>query len=209
MAYQPFNLRSFEDEAQTIVAQARAKARDLLAAAMAECARIRDQAYREGFEAGKEVGLRDAETAERERIAKETAGIAGTLESIARGIEGKRAELLAAAERDLVKLAHAIAGKVVDAEVAASRPIANESIRKAIELVVNRHELEADVHPADLELLERFLPELRAQFPDLGKIELRPSDAVARGGCVVRTREGAVDAELKTQLEEIARSLGI
>lgn len=207
MSFQPFNLRSFEDEAQTIVAQARSKARDLLTAAIAEQQRIRDQAYREGFEAGKVVGMQKGEEEERAKIAKSTAGLSQLLEGIAHGIEAKRNELLVNAERDLVSLSIAIAEKIVRAEIAAGRPVARESVKRAVELLVRRNEMEVRLNPADLEAVETYVPELRKQFSEIARIELRPDEAVARGGCVVATRQGGVDADLKTQMEEIERSL--
>lgn len=207
MSFQPFNLRSFEDEAQTIVSQARAKARDLLAAALAEQQKIRDQAYREGFEAGKLVGMGKGEEEERAQIRKSTSGLTQLLEGIAHGIESKRTELLVHAERDLVALSIAIAEKIVRAEVAAGRPVAKDSVKRAVELLVRRNEMDVKLNPKDLALIEAYVPELRKQFSEIARIELRPDEAVAPGGCVVVTHQGGVDADLKTQLEEIERSL--
>lgn len=211
MGYQPLNLRSFEEEARSIVAQARAKARDVLAAAIQEAARIRDEAkqsgHREGVESGRAEGRAQAQQEERARIAAETAGLSSLLEGIARGIEEKRAELLTHAERDLVKLALSIAEKIVKSEVAAGKPVAPANVKRAIELVVRRNAIEVLLNPEDVAQIQSYLPELKTRFTDLGQVELRPTPSVARGGCVVRTQQGAVDADLKTQLDEIERTL--
>ncbi len=211
MGYQPLNLRSFEEEAQSIVAQARAKACDVLAAAIQEAARIRDEArqegHREGVASGRVEGLAQAGQEERARIAAETSGLSGLLEAIVRGIEGKRDELLTHAERDLVKLSISIAEKIVKSEVVAGKPVAPANVKRAIELVVRRNEIEVLLNPEDLAQVESYLPELKTRFTDLGQIQLRPTPSVTRGGCVVRTRQGVVDADLKTQLDEIERLL--
>jgi flagellar assembly protein FliH len=204
---QPFTLQSFEDEAKAIVSQARAKAKELLTAALAEQAKIREQARREGIELGRAEGRAAAEPAERKRLAEETAGLSKVLEEVMRSIEAKRGELLALAERDLVRLAVAIAEKIVKAEIAAGKPVAAENVKRAIELVARKDMLEVRVHPDDYDQVERFLPRVRTLFTEIQELTLVRSDDVSRGGCVVVTRHGAVDADVRTQLEEIERGL--
>ncbi len=201
----PFHLRSFEEEART--REREVKARDILQEALAERDRIREEARRAGFEAGLSQGREAGAKAERERVAAETKGLADLLRQAAAAVEGRRAELVAEAERDLVRLAIAIAEKIVRREVEAGTPVAPEVVRRAIELMARRHEVRILLHPADVAVVEAVLPELRRQFADLGKVSIEASDGVSRGGCRVASREGAVDADLRTQLEEIERGL--
>ncbi|MBI2900637.1 MAG: hypothetical protein HYY17_10655 [Planctomycetes bacterium] len=207
MGGQPFHLQSFEDEARSIVDAARSRARELLAAALAESKRIRDEAHREGVAAGEAEGRTRAEEAERARIREANAGITALLEGIARGIEQRRRELLANAERDLVGLAVAIAEKIVRAEVDSGKAVAAANVAHACRLLVGRNEMEVRLNPEDLEMVEAVLPEIRARFGGAARIETRPDPAVERGGCIVQTAQGGVDAELRTQLEEISRAL--
>lgn len=204
----PFQIESFEAEGLRLVEAAREQARQLLRAAVAERDRLLGQARQEGREAGLREGRETAAKAERERVAQETAGLRGFLEGLGREIDEKRVELAALAERELVRLAVAVAGKIVKAEVRApGNRIAGENLRRAVELAARRQELQVAVNPADLAMVEAYLPDLRAAFADIQSVRLEPSEGVARGGCVVRTREGAVDADLRTQLEEIERGL--
>jgi hypothetical protein len=64
----PFYLPSFEKEAEAIVARARDLARDLTVSAAAEAVRIRDEAAREGREAGIAEGRELARREESERL---------------------------------------------------------------------------------------------------------------------------------------------
>lgn len=204
----PLELRSFEEEARRILEEARLRAGEILQAAREEAERIREEARRQGREEGRAEGREEAAAAERERVARETAGLADLLRAAARGVRECREELAAAAERDLVRLAMAVAEKILRAEVRAGRPLAAASLRRAVELVTCRRRIKVLFHPDDRAVLEACLPSLRADFPDLGAVELETSGTVERGGCVVMTEEGgAVDADLKTQMEEIERGL--
>ena len=201
----PLELRSFDEEVQ---AQADLlRLREEIKAAEAQRDAIRALARHEGLELGRQDALEQASKAERERVAAETAGLADHLRKIAAGLEAKRAELAGAAERDLVKLALAVAAKIVKAEIRRGGPVAEENLRHAVELTARRQEIKVLVHPADLARIEEFLPQLRREFSDLQKIALEASDAVGAGGVVVQTRDGSVDAAIATQLEEIERGL--
>jgi flagellar assembly protein FliH len=201
----PLPLRSFDDEA--LAAAELQKARDVLKAALAEREKIREQARREGLEKGLAEGREAAGKAERERLSKEAAPLGDLLRAAAAAVAEKRQELAAAAERDLLRLSIRIAEKIVKAEVESGRRVAVENLRRAVALAVRRREIRVRLHPADLALVEAFLPELRRELTDLGRVDLETDPAVARGGVIVTTPEGAVDADLRTQIEEIERGL--
>ena len=201
----PFELRAFDEEVQ---AQSDLqKIREEIQAAGTERDRIRDEARREGLELGRKDAIDLAAKVERERVAVETAGIADLLRRAAAGIDAKREELAAAGERDLVKLALAVAAKIVKAEIAQGKPVAAGNLRRAVELTARRQELKVQLHPDDLQMIEVYLPELRREFSDLQKVALESNSSLERGGVVVQIREGSVDAAIATHLEEIGRGL--
>lgn len=201
----PLALRAFDDEVQAQADLARLL--EEIKAAEAQRDAIRDAARREGLELGRLDALEQASRVERERVAAETAGLTDLLRKVASSVEEKRAALAGAAERDLVKLALAVAAKIVKAEIRGGRPVAEGNLRRAIELTARRQEVRVLLHPADLSRIEEYLPELRREFTDLQKVVLESSDAVGAGGVVIQTRDGSVDASIAAQLEEIERGL--
>jgi flagellar biosynthesis/type III secretory pathway protein FliH len=113
----PYYLPSFEKEAEAIVARARELARDLTVSAAAEAVRIRDEAQREGFERGQAEGR---ERARQEEARKLDEGI----RKIPAEVERHRSRLELEAERDVVRLAIAIAEKVIKVEVKRGKSVA-------------------------------------------------------------------------------------
>jgi len=192
----PFDLKSFDAEVEAAAELDRLRAE--IRAAEAERDRIRDDARREGLELAKADALAQVRT--------EAAPLAEILRQAAAAIERKRSELVTLADRDLVKLALLIAGKVVKKEVAAGT-VAVDNLRRAIELTASRHGLSVLLHAQDLARIEQVLPELRREFSDLRQITLEASPAVEPGGVIVRTREGSVDATIAAQFDQIERGL--
>ena len=198
---QPFDLRSFDAdvEAQADLARVRAELRCV----EAERDRLRDEARREGLDLARREALEEAS----KKISAETSALADLLRKAASSVEEQRAELAAAGERDLVKLALAVAAKIVKAAVALDQPVAEENLRRAVELTARRRDLRVLLHPDDLARVETYLPALRREFSDLEAVALAAYPSVARGGVIVQTREGAVDATIAAQLDQIERGL--
>ncbi|HVE39106.1 MAG TPA: FliH/SctL family protein [Planctomycetota bacterium] len=198
---QPFDLRSFDAdvEARADLERVRAELRTV----EGERDRIRDEARREGLEQARREAFDEAAKA----IAAETAALGDLLRKAASAVEATQTELAAAGERDLVKLALAIAAKIVKAAVVLDRPVAEENLRRAVELTARRRELRVLLHPDDLKRIDTYLPALRRDFSDVQVVTLDADPSVARGGVIVQTREGSVDATLAAQLDQIERGL--
>jgi flagellar assembly protein FliH len=198
---EPFDLRSFDAdvEARADLERVRAELRSV----EAERDRLRDEARREGLEQARREAFEEASR----KIASETAALGELIRKAAAAIEAKQAELSAAGERDLVKLALAVAAKIVKAAVVLERPVAQENLRRAIELTARRRELRVLLHPDDLARIETVLPALRRDFSDVQAVVLDADPSIARGGVIVQTREGSVDATVAAQLDQIERGL--
>ncbi len=211
----PYNLSDLELEGERIRSGARERAKEILRGAVLQSERLREQSRQEGATAGRNEGLklgleegrRQGLKEEKARIAAETASLAETVKAIARETAAKQRDLLGAAERDLVGLALAIARKVVKVESARNPEVLRENVRRAIALTAQKAELEVVVHPSQREAIEAYLPDLRRDLLEVRGLSVVPDAAVAPGGCVVRTRRGAVSAELDVQLAAIEQAL--
>jgi flagellar assembly protein FliH len=201
----PFTLKAFDDEVQAQADLQRLRAEIL--AAEAERDRIREESRREGFEQGRREGVELAAKAERERVAGEVAALRDVIGKAAAAIAEQRAGLAASGERDLVKLALAVAAKVVKTEIQLGKPVALENLHRAVELTALRHELQVLLNAQDLARIEEYLPELRREYSEVQKISLEAAPGIEPGGVIVQTRSGSVDLTIDGQLDQIARGL--
>ena len=64
-----------------------------------------------------------------------------------------------------------------------------------------------EVNPADVEIVRAATDRIASELGALPRLEVAGERRVARGGCVVRTPEGEIDARLETQLERAAALL--
>jgi flagellar biosynthesis/type III secretory pathway protein FliH len=169
------------------------RAAEIVAKAEARAVLIEAEAAERGYADGFARGLAGA----RERIEPGVEALAAASRALA-DARAQSAELL---EGRAVELALALAEKIVSAALAARPELVVEIVRGALRRVADRDAVLLQVNPADLELVRASLDELGESLGGFERVELVGERRVPRGGCVVRTREGELDARAAEQLE--------
>jgi len=163
-----------------------------LAAAQADAQRIRSEAHAEGLAAGREDGLAEG----RAQIADALGALAEALD----GVAVLRAQTAEAVERDAIELALALAEKIVSGALAVEPERVVDSVRGALRRLVERRRVTVLVHPDDLELVRTAAERFAAELGGIEHCDVQAERRIARGGAVVRTEEGQIDASVETQL---------
>lgn len=110
------------------------------------------------------------------------------------------------AEQTLAALTLEIARKLV-ADLPIQAELVEAVVRDALGQVEQASEFTVLLHAEDLALLQRLQSPLLASGNDARSIEFRSSQEVTRGGCIVQTRFGTVDARRETKIELLRSNL--
>lgn len=147
-------------------------------------------------------GRHDAEAAMNERV---TAGIKTTAEQLARSLHDlstARPKLCRQAEADLLRLAIAIARRILHRELSID-PLALQSlVQVCLDRLANQEQLHVKVNPNIATPIRAILSKLSSR-----NIEIAPDNTLDTGGVVFETARGQLDASIQTQLDEIERGL--
>ncbi len=170
----------------------------LLAQAIAEGEQIREQAHAEGYAQGRAQGHQDG-------LAQSTAAALAMGESL-RELHELRGQMADELERDSVELALALAAKILAGALQAQPERVVDVVRGALRRVADRRQIVVLVDPEDLEVVSGAVGELQAQAGGIELCDVQADRRVGRGGAVVRTAEGEIDATVETQLQR-AREL--
>jgi flagellar biosynthesis/type III secretory pathway protein FliH len=190
MAAVEFDFQTLEAPAPPApVADEAAAVMSALARAEQEAAALREQARAEGFAAGQAEAMAALEPA------------LAALAQAAAGVEAQRAEIAEALERRAVELGLALAGKVLAGALEVEPERVVESVRGALRGIVERERIIVLVNPEDMDIVRGAMDEVRASLGGIEHCEVQAERRVARGGCVVRTPVGDVDARVETKLE--------
>ncbi len=170
----------------------------IIALATAEGERIRAEARLAGHAEGRAQGHHDG-------LAETTAAAQAMGEALLE-LQQLRDETAEAVERDAVELALALAAKIIAGALEAEPERVVDVVRGALRRIADRRQVVVLVDPDDLDVVSAAVNDLRAQVGGIETCDVQADRRVGRGGAVVRTVEGEIDATVKTQLER-AREL--
>lgn len=117
-------------------------------------------------------------------------------------------QVLQEAEPALIQLALASAQKIV-AGLPVDITLVEAVVREALRQVEDTAEVTIQLHPDDLALLHKHLSPLLNGAGANGPVRFSNSPDVTRGGCVVQTRFGIIDARRETKVEQLQISLNL
>jgi Flagellar biosynthesis/type III secretory pathway protein len=152
-------------------------------------------AYRQG----REAALQE----ERERLGSAADMLAQVLDEVTR----LRGSLLRNSSHDMLRLVMSVARQVIHCEVRSDPQIILTTIERAMRAAVQADSYHIRVHPDDLARVAEHKPLFLAGISGLQNLTMQGDPAIARGGCLVESEFGEVDATIDSQLEEIRRNL--
>jgi flagellar assembly protein FliH len=160
-----------------------------LAVARAEIEALREAAREEGLREGREEAL---------------AALVPALEALNAALEAVHADALVRTDRleaHAVDLGLFLAERVVGGAIAVEPELVVKAVRGALRGIVERERIIVLVHPEDLTLVADAMDGLRATLGGIEHCEVQAERRVSRGGAIVRTPDGDVDARVETKLQ--------
>jgi flagellar assembly protein FliH len=198
-----FALDDFSEPPTDALEQARRRAAEILELAEQEAIAIRRRAEDEA----RTAALETAEQVVQEKLAGRLDSLWPALEQAVDGVRAAKAEWLAHWERAALKVATAIAARVIRREVECAPQITLELVREALELAAGSADIQLRMHPEDHEALGGEAERIVSKLARLGNPEIVPDDAIERGGCRIDTRFGSIDQQFAAQLARIEEEL--
>lgn len=168
----------------------------------AQAAQMQQQ-YEQRVREAHAAGLREGEAAGRSRAAAEVQPVIERLGRTIDEISGLRARLRLEAEADLIRLALAIARRILRREIAIDPEALHGLILGALQKLQGQEISRVRVHPSHAAVLTTCLRlNLSADH-----IEVISDPSCEPGSVVFETPRGNLDASIESQLQEIERGL--
>jgi flagellar biosynthesis/type III secretory pathway protein FliH len=209
------DLGDLQREADRIIEDARRQADEILADAKREAQRLIDAADAKGHEQGFARGVEEGREQGRAEGREETKQsfqdqfeqlTAGWREAIDRW-EADRNAMILAARDDVLAFAFELGRKLVFRQAAIDPTVIRDQLAEALGLMTDASRATVWINPDDRATVEQVLPDVLEQIERSTEVELREHASMHRGGCVVRTARGTVDARIESQLDRIVAAL--
>ena len=166
--------------------------RNLISRAREEADAIRENAAKDGYQAGLDMAKED-------------------LLMLKDGIEaffGARQQIYDAIAPDILEISLDIAKKIIKKEVAENPDIVLENIKEMLGgLSKEETKLILKVNPAQAAMLKQQVPEIVTTAGLEAKVVIIPEEHIMEGGCLLTTTNGVIDATIETQVDIISEAL--
>jgi flagellar biosynthesis/type III secretory pathway protein FliH len=151
------------------------------------------QAAEEELRASYERGKRDAEQALSEQLFQQRAEVHELMRGVLESLRNAVPQVVRETENSMIALSLSVAQKLV--------------VRDALTQIEGTAQFTVRLHPADLELLQKSGSPLLGDGDGTKEFRFLSSPEVTRGGCLVQTQFGTVDARRETKFDLLQRTL--
>ena len=187
------------DEADRILKEARSEAEKLVLEARATKEEITNSAYKEGRDSGHEEGYKEGR-AEAQRLIDR-------LHLMIEKIMDKRVQILSETEQQIVNLVLLMTRKIVKVISENQRNVVMTNIVQALRKVKGRGDVLIRVNMAELALTSEHSKEFLSAAENVKNITIVEDSSVEKGGCIIETDFGSIDARISSQLAELEQKI--
>ena len=188
-----------QTEAENIIARAKAEAAQIVSDAEAERDRLRNEAETSGYDKGHQEGY--------EKGVAEVERLVDRMHRILEAVMQRREEILADTESQIVELVILMARKVIKILSENQKNVVMANTLAALKKVKTRGEVTLRVNLEDVKLTSSHAQEFIEHVENIKGITVLEDSAVEKGGCIVETDFGAIDARISSQLQELENKI--
>jgi flagellar assembly protein FliH len=184
-----------EDESKRLLEEARQQAARLEEEIRGRVEKIEAEARQKGAGEGREQGYQEGRA--------EVQRLIDNLQRIISAAIERRNLIIEEAETQVINLVLLIAKKVIKVISENQKNVVINNVVQALRKLKSRGEVVIRVNLADLELTSAHIGDFMKMVENVKSITVLEDSSVDRGGCILETDFGQIDARISSQLSEI------
>ena len=157
--------------------------------------RLEQEAYEKGFAQGEKDGFELGE--------KKAIKVTENIEKLFNEINCLKQNVLKENEKEILDLVFAIVEKIVHHEASQNDTAIKEAIFSSLDMAVEKSKIIFNVNPDDYDCVEKLRPNLFRNNKEIKSIIVTSNPAISRGGCLLETSRGNIDATIESKLGKI------
>lgn len=188
-----------EQEAERILEEARSQVEAMIQEAENKRSEIREEAKQNGLDEGREQGFQEG----REEVQR----LVDRVHTVLDKAIDKRGEIIKETETQLVDLVLLISKKVIKVISENQKNVVINNVIQALRKLKSRGDVAIRVNLADLTLATEHVKDFTRMVENVKSVSVLEDSTVDRGGCLIETDFGQIDARISSQLREIEEKI--
>jgi len=160
-----------------------------------------EDAYNNGYEKGKLEATEELEQFYESELLRKTEEFYKIISSIEEQIKNYESDF----HRLVITSAKKISEKIISRELE-NKTIIEETLQKSIHKIIGANEIIIRINPDDYELIDGN-NSMQKINPGVSHIKFEIENNIEKGGCLVETEIGNLDARINSQISEIVKNL--
>jgi flagellar assembly protein FliH len=161
---------------------------------------------REAEASAYERGQRDAEKALSAQLLQQRTELLELQQGVFTSLRNAIPQLVQESEKALIELSFEVAQKIV-AGMPVSAEMIEAAIREAMNEIENKNDLTIQLNPDDLALLKKHNSSALESSAGADSLRFATAPEIGRGGCIVVTKFGVLDARRETKIAQLRKSV--
>jgi flagellar assembly protein FliH len=188
-----------EAEAKQLMENAKKEAEELESEVKQRVEKIENQAYEKGYRDGHDQGFTQGKD--------EVGRLIDRLHVILTKAIEKRNEIIEESETQIINLVLLIAKKVIKVISENQKNVVINNVIQALRKLKSRGDVVIRVNLSDLDLTTEHIKDFMGMVENVKSITVLEDSSVDKGGCIIETDFGQIDARISSQLHEIEENI--
>ncbi|MCD6560256.1 MAG: hypothetical protein J7L16_00625 [Deltaproteobacteria bacterium] len=158
------------------------------------------EAIEKAFKIGYSEGKKEGERYQKDKVSQAL----NSLHSVLSELDKIKKEIHLTAEHELITLSLAIARKILVNEISDRN---NKTVLKVVEEALNRvvshDKIKIRVNPSEIDMIKDAMPQFLHLVDNIEAVTIEEDKAISKGGCMVETNLGNIDARIESRLQVI------
>jgi flagellar assembly protein FliH len=190
-------IKEVENTKSEIINQANIKAQEIINKAIQEAQnkaqQILEQAYNQGYSQGYNEVKNKLEQEYQQKI--------NELQEQIKNILNLKESLVKEMEKDIVELAIKVAEKVINKKVEEEPELVSNYLIELLPKIEQAKNITIWINPNEIEYVRLSKEKFKNLVEDVENINIAPDSRIEKGGCIIETNFGKIDARISTKLE--------
>lgn len=190
-------IKEIENTKSEIINQANIKAQEIIDKAIQEAQnkaqQILEQAYNQGYSQGYNEAKSKLEQEYHQKIQE--------LQEQIKNMLNLKESLVKEMEKDIVELAIKVAEKVINKKIEEEPELVSNYLIELLPKIEQARNITIWINPNEIEYVRLSKEKFKNLVEDVENINIAPDSRIEKGGCIIETNFGKIDARISTKLE--------
>lgn len=158
-----------------------------------------EEAKKQGYEQGFSEGFKKGSEIQNDEVL----AITNTLHAVMAEVSSFKEKTIETSEKQILDLCFSIAEKIIHQEISTDKNVILSVLKAAFRNIADRENIKVRLNPRDFQYMVEIKNDFISSMDGLKNVFFEEDGSISRGGAIIETNSGEVDARISEQILEV------